>query len=147
MNLSEAALLSERLRRTYVEDLYRDNIIDHYQNPRNYGTLEHPDISYEDSNPVCGDEIRMDLKTEDGRVVEARFQGHGCSISQASASMLTEEIIGKTLEEVRQIDKQYLLDLLGIPLGPVRLKCALLSLKVLKAGAYGLHGWPGEDEE
>ena len=130
-----------------MEDLYRDNIIDHYQNPRNYGTLEHPDISYEDSNPVCGDEIRMDLKIQDGRVVDARFNGHGCSISQASASMLTEEIIGKTLEEVKQIDKQYLLELLGIPLGPVRLKCALLSLKVLKAGAYGLHGWPGEDEE
>ena len=130
-----------------MEDLYRDNIIDHYQNPRNYGTLEHPDISYEDSNPVCGDEIRMDLKIQDGRVAEARFEGHGCSISQASASMLTEEIIGKSLEEVKQIDKQYLLDLLGIPLGPVRLKCALLSLKVLKAGAYGLHGWPGEDEE
>jgi len=130
-----------------VEDLYRDNIIDHYQNPRNYGTLEHPDISYEDSNPVCGDEIRMDLQIHDGRVIEARFSGHGCSISQASASMLTEEIVGKTLEEVKQIDKQYLLDMLGIPLGPVRLKCALLSLKVLKAGAYGLHGWPGEDEE
>ncbi len=130
-----------------MEDLYRDNIIDHYQNPRNYGTLEHPDISYEDSNPVCGDEIRMDLKIQGGRVVDARFQGHGCSISQASASMLTEEIIGKSLEEVKQIDKQYLLDMLGIPLGPVRLKCALLSLKVLKAGAYGLHGWPGEDEE
>ncbi len=130
-----------------MEDLYRDNIIDHYQNPRNYGTLEHPDISYEDSNPVCGDEIRIDLKTQDGRVVDARFQGHGCSISQASASMLTEEIIGKTLEEIKQIDKQYLLDMLGIPLGPVRLKCALLSLKVLKAGAYGLHGWPGDDEE
>ena len=130
-----------------MEDLYRDNIIDHYQNPRNYGALEHPDISYEDSNPVCGDEIRMDLKIQDGRVIDARFQGHGCSISQASASMLTEEIIGKSLEDVKQIDKQYLLDLLGIPLGPVRLKCALLSLKVLKAGAYGLHGWPGEDDE
>ena len=130
-----------------MEDLYRDNIIDHYQNPRNYGTLDHPDISYEDSNPVCGDEIRMDLKIQDGRVADARFEGHGCSISQASASMLTEEIIGKSLEEVKQIDKQYLLDMLGIPLGPVRLKCALLSLKVLKAGAYGLHGWPGEDEE
>lgn len=132
---------------TEVEDLYRDNIIDHYQNPRNFGTLEHPDISYEDSNPVCGDEIRMDLKVQDGRVTDARFQGHGCSISQASASMLTEEIIGKTLDEVKQIDKQYLLQLLGIPLGPVRLKCALLSLKVLKAGAYGVRGWPGEDED
>lgn len=130
-----------------MEDLYRDNIIDHYQNPRNYGSLEHPDISYEDSNPVCGDEIRIDLKIDQGRVADARFQGHGCSISQASASMLTEEIIGKTLDEVKQIDKQYLLDLLGIPLGPVRLKCALLSLKVLKAGAYGIHGWPGEDDE
>ncbi len=130
-----------------MEDLYRDNIIDHYQNPRNYGALEHPDISYEDSNPVCGDEIRMDLKIQDGRVIDARFQGHGCSISQASASMLTEEIIGKSLEDVKQIDKQYLLDMLGIPLGPVRLKCALLSLKVLKAGAYGLRGWPGEDDE
>ena len=112
-----------------MEDLYRDNIIDHYQNPRNYGTLEHPDISYEDSNPVCGDEIRMDLKIQNGRVIDARFQGHGCSISQASASMLTEEIIGKTLEEVRQIDKQYLLDMLGIPLGPVRLKCALSTAR------------------
>lgn len=130
-----------------MEDLYRDNIIDHYQNPRNHGTLEHPDISYEDSNPVCGDEIRIDLQVKDGKVADARFTGHGCSISQASASMLTEEIIGKSLEEVRQIDKQYLLDMLGIPLGPVRLKCALLSLKVLKAGAYGLHGWPGEDDE
>ena len=130
-----------------MEDLYRDNIIDHYQNPRNYGTLEHPDISFEDSNPVCGDELRIDVQVRDNKVIDARFSGHGCSISQASASMLTEEIIGKTLEEVKQIDKQYLLDLLGIPLGPVRLKCALLSLKVLKAGAYGLHGWPGEDDE
>lgn len=130
-----------------MEDLYRDNIIDHYQNPRNYGTLEHPDISYEDSNPVCGDELRIDLQVKDNRVVDARFSGHGCSISQASASMLTEDIIGKTLAEVREIDKQYLLEMLGIPLGPVRLKCALLSLKVLKAGAYGLRGWPGEDDE
>ena len=130
-----------------MEDLYRDQIIDHYQNPRNYGTLEHPDISYEEDNPVCGDHIRIDLRVEDGKVVDARFDGHGCSISQASASMLTEAIIGKSLDEVRQIGKEQILEMLGIPLGPVRLKCALLSLKVLKAGAYGLHEWPGEEEE
>ena len=75
-----------------------------YQNPRNYGTLEHPDISYEDSNPVCGDELRIDLQVQDGKVADARFSGHGCSISEASASRLTEEIIGKTpLEKVKQI--------------------------------------------
>ena len=129
-----------------MEDLYRDQIIDHYQNPRNHGTLENPDISYEEDNPVCGDHVRIDLKIDDGKVADARFSGHGCAISQASASMLTEEIIGKSLDEVRHIDKDYVLEMLGIPLGPVRLKCALLSLKVLKAGAYGLQGWPGEEE-
>jgi nitrogen fixation NifU-like protein len=129
-----------------VEDLYRDQIIDHYQNPRNHGTLEHPDISYEEDNPVCGDHIRIDLKVVDGKVAEARFDGHGCSISQAAASMLTESIIGKPLDEVRQMGKEQVLEMLGIPLGPVRLKCALLALKVLKAGAYGLHEWPGEEE-
>ncbi|HZY46027.1 MAG TPA: SUF system NifU family Fe-S cluster assembly protein [Anaerolineae bacterium] len=129
-----------------MEDIYRDQIIDHYQNPRNYGTLEHPDISYEEDNPVCGDHIRIDLKVIDGKVIDARFDGHGCSISQAAASMLTESIIGKPLDEVRQVGKEQILEMLGIPLGPVRLKCALLSLKVLKAGAYGLHEWPGEEE-
>ena len=130
-----------------MEDLYRDQIIDHYQNPRNHGTLEHPDISYEEDNPVCGDHIRIDLKVDHGIVTDAHFAGHGCSISQASASMLTEDIIGKSLAEVRQIGKEHVLEMLGIPLGPVRMKCALLALKVLKAGAYGLHGWPGDEEE
>ena len=129
-----------------MEDMYRDQIIDHYQNPRNHGTLEHPDVSYEEDNPVCGDHIRIDLKVVDGKVAEAMFDGHGCSISQAAASMLTESIIGKSLDEVRQVGKDQILEMLGIPLGPVRLKCALLSLKVLKAGAYGLHEWPGEEE-
>ena len=130
-----------------MDDFYRELILDHYKNPRNFGTLEQPDFTYEDDNPLCGDRIRIDVKLdEEGRVAAVRFSGQGCAISQASASMLTEEIIGKSLEEVKQIDKQYLLDLLGIPLGPVRLKCALLSLKVLKAGAYGLTDWPGEEE-
>jgi nitrogen fixation NifU-like protein len=130
-----------------MEDLYRENILDHYQNPRNFGTLENPDITYQDDNPLCGDVIRIDLKLDDeDRIVEARFSGEGCAISQASASMLTEEIVGRTLEEVKHIGKEEVLDLLGIKLGPVRLKCALLSLKVLKAGAYGLTDWPGEGE-
>jgi nitrogen fixation NifU-like protein len=130
-----------------MEDLYREVILDHYQNPRNYGTLEPADISYEEDNPVCGDHIRLDLRLQDGRVKDVRFSGHGCAISQASASMLTEEIQGKTLDELKAFSKDDLLGLLGIPLGPVRIKCALLSLKVLKAGAYGVTGWPDEDEE
>ncbi len=129
-----------------MDDFYRELILDHYKNPRNHGVLEHPDITYEDDNPLCGDRIRIDLKLgEDGRVAEVRFSGHGCAISQASASMLTEEILGKSLDELRHFDKEQLLELLGIPLSPVRLKCALLSLKVLKAGAYGLQDWPGEE--
>ena len=127
------------------DDLYRQNILDHYQNPRNFGTLEHPDISAEDTNPLCGDEIRIDLKVRSGRVEDVRFTGKGCSISRAAASMLTEEIRGKTLEEVKRIGKEDVLEMLGIELGPVRLKCALLALKTLKMGVYGIQGWPGEE--
>ena len=130
-----------------MQDLSMENILDHYENPRNRGTLEHPDMSHEEDNPVCGDHIRIDLKVDDGVVSDIRFSGKGCSISQAAASMLTEEVKGKPLDEVKLFDKQTVLDLLGIPIGPVRMKCALLSLKVLKAGAYGINGWPGEDEE
>ena len=129
-----------------LDDLYRQNILDHYQNPRNFGTLEHPDISAEDSNPLCGDRIRMDLRVEGGVIREVRFSGVGCSISRAAASMLSEEIEGKTLEEVKRIGKDEILEMLGIELGPVRLKCALLALKTLKVGVYGVQGWPGEDE-
>lgn len=130
-----------------MDDLYRELILDHYKNPHNYGTLEPADISYEDDNPLCGDRVRIDIRLDNhNRVSEVRFSGKGCAISQASASMLTDEIKGKTLEELRHFDKQDLLDLLGIPLSPARLKCALLALKVLKAGAYGLTAWPGEEE-
>ena len=129
------------------DDFFRQNILDHYQNPRNYGTLEHPDISAEDSNPLCGDEIRIDLRVKDGVIEDVRFSGKGCSISRAAASMLTEEIRGKTLEEVKRIGKDDVLEMLGIELGPVRLKCALLALKTLKVGVYGVRGWPGDDEE
>lgn len=129
-----------------VDDLYRENILDHYKHPRNRGTLEHPDITYEDANPLCGDRIRMDLKVKDGRIEQIRFSGVGCSISQAAASMLCEEVEGKTLEEAKKISRDDVLEMLGIQLGPVRLKCGLLALKTLKAGAYGMTQWPGEDE-
>lgn len=122
--------------------LYREAILDHYKHPRHKGHLDDPDIKYHDHNPFCGDEITVELKVEDGVIVDAAFDGRGCAISQASASMLMEEIVGKTLEEVKALDKEFILDLLGIEIGPVRLKCALLSLKALKAGAYGIEAWP-----
>jgi nitrogen fixation NifU-like protein len=122
-----------------MEDLYREIIIDRYKNPIYRGTLDPHDISFEDDNPLCGDHIRIDLRVDENeRITEATFDGQGCAISQASADLLLESIQGKTLDEVKELTKEDILDLLGIELGPVRLKCALLSLKVLKAGVYGL---------
>ncbi|HET7903517.1 MAG TPA: SUF system NifU family Fe-S cluster assembly protein [Candidatus Eisenbacteria bacterium] len=130
-----------------LDDFYRQNILDHYQNPRNWGTLDHPDVSAEDSNPLCGDRIRMDLVLKDGKVADVKFSGSGCSISRAAASMLTEEVRGKTLEEVKALGRDDVLEMLGIELGPVRLKCALLALKTLKVGIYGIQAWKDEEEE
>jgi nitrogen fixation protein NifU and related proteins len=122
-----------------MEDLYRETIIDHYKNPIYRGHLEPNDIQFEDDNPLCGDHIEISLQLdEENKVKDGRFDGKGCAISQASADLLIESIIGKTIEEIKKLSKQDILDLLGIELGPVRLKCALLSLKVLKAGVYGL---------
>jgi nitrogen fixation NifU-like protein len=122
-----------------MDDLYRELIIDRYQHPLYRGTLEPNDITFEDDNPLCGDHIRIDIRLdENDRVKEAAFTGSGCAISQSSADLLVEDIIGKTLDEVKALKKEDVLDLLGIELGPVRLKCALLSLKVIKAGVYGL---------
>jgi len=122
-----------------MDDLYRENIIEHYKNPSYRGRLDPNDYSYADNNPLCGDHIQIDVRVdESGKVSEARFDGHGCAISQASADLLVESILGKPLEDVRKLSKEDVLALLGIELGPVRIKCALLSLKVLKAGVYGL---------
>ena len=122
-----------------MDDLYRELIIDRYKNPQYKGELQPQDITFEDDNPLCGDRIRIDLRVdENDRVSEALFSGQGCAISLASADLLLEKIQGMTLTEIRGLSKDDILDMLGIELGPVRLKCALLSLKVLKAGAYGL---------
>ena len=122
-----------------MDDLYRELIIDRYKNPLYRGQLDPNDITFEDDNPLCGDHIRIDLRLDENDVVtEAAFSGEGCSISQASADLLVESVIGKHLDEIKALNKDDVLEMLGIDLGPVRLKCALLSLKVLKAGAYGL---------
>jgi nitrogen fixation NifU-like protein len=122
-----------------MDDFYRELIIDRYKNPHNKGTLEPHDYSYEDDNPLCGDEIRIDVRVDENDVVtEATFDGQGCAISMASADLLVENIIGKPVADIKEMSKEDILEMLGIELGPVRLKCALLSLKVLKAGVYGL---------
>jgi nitrogen fixation NifU-like protein len=114
-----------------MDDYYREYILDHYRNPRNYGTLENPTAHAEDSNPLCGDQLAIDLVVEGDRVSEVRFKGRGCAISQATASMLSEMIEGKTVEEVVQLGKDDVLEALGIAISPARTKCAFLSLRVL----------------
>ena len=126
-------------------DMYHEAILDHYRNRRHWGALDPADFSHEEKNPLCGDRLRLTMRVKDGRIAEIGWEGEGCAISQASASMLGELIVGKTLEEARTITKEDVLDMLGIQLGPVRLKCALLSLKVMKVGVWGLAGWKEEE--
>lgn len=130
-----------------MDDFYRDYILDHYRNPRNFGTLERPDASAEDLNPLCGDQIRMDLQVaQDGTVSDVRFSGKGCAISQASASMLTQSIVGMKLADVARLSKEAVLENVGIGISPTRMKCAMLGLRVLKSAAIGeIAGWPDEE--
>ncbi len=122
-----------------MDQLYREAIIDHYKYPRHKGHLTDPDFQAHDHNPFCGDELTIELKTDaEGIIREVAFDGRGCAISQASASMLMEEILHEHIDEVKTWTRDDILDMLGIEIGPVRMKCALLSLKVLKMGAYGL---------
>jgi nitrogen fixation protein NifU and related proteins len=129
-------------------DYYREYILDHYRNPRNYGKLDQPDVHAEDSNPLCGDQLAMDLLVEGDCIKEVRFQGRGCAISQAAASMLSEKIEGKTVREVVALGKDDVLEDLGIDISPARTKCAFLSLRVLHRGLAiaGLET-PNTDEE
>jgi nitrogen fixation NifU-like protein len=120
-----------------MDELYRELILDHYKNPKHKGKLAPSQYEFEDENPLCGDHLEIYIQTDaNGVVLDAKFEGHGCAISMASADLLMDSIIGQNLEHVKKLSKQDILDMLGIELSPVRLKCALLSLKVAKAAAY-----------
>ena len=129
-----------------MDDFYRENILDHYKNPRNSGHIDHPTAFAEGVNPLCGDELSVELEVDGGVVTDIRYNGRGCAISQAAASMLSDVVKGKRVEDLAELGKEDVLEELGIPLTPIRLKCAMLSVGVLKVALSELTGDPLPDE-
>ena len=135
------------------DELYRENLLDHYRHPRNHGTLEHADCEAEGKNPLCGDEVEIDVAVEDGRISAIRFTGNGCAVSQAATSMLTDLVAGMPVEEAAALPSQAIIDELGIPLSAMRVKCAVLGLGTLKVALHRGAGtplpaeWGADDDE
>jgi nitrogen fixation NifU-like protein len=125
-----------------MDELYRDYILDHYKAPRNFGELEPHDLEFHDHNPLCGDELGVHIRVEDGRIADLRFYGQGCAISQAAASIASEELIGMPVEEVVDLSADWMIEQLGIDISPTRRKCALLNLKVMRGATTGDPSWP-----
>lgn len=130
-----------------IDPLMMDFLLEHYKHPHNFGELDPAEISSEDGNPSCGDQIKITLNTQNGVIEDIRYKGKGCIVSQAAASILTDMVKGKKIEEVKKISKEEMLENLVIPIGPMRLKCALLALKVLKKGLHGKDYYDEEDDE